>query len=170
MNNLRKKKKKCSAGDKINMKSGFANMRFLVRETGADRAQRGGPESGDQQLGRGQGGAEEEKEEEEGGAALEAAVISRAQSECQLAEQSMVEEQSSRTGGCCWALARRVTLRITHRAADMFDNSNYPFNCFNYDGDGYPSSSTDEEKKMCRPAYRYGRFSVFSISFFFSSF
>lgn len=38
---------------------------------------------------------------------------------------------------------------------DMFDNSNYPFNCFNYDGDGYPSSSTDEDKKMCRPAYRY---------------
>lgn len=44
-------------------------------------------------------------------------------------------------------------------AADMFDNSHYPFNCFNYDGDGYPSSSTDEEKKMCRPAYRYGPFS-----------
>ncbi|CAN9508598.1 unnamed protein product [Ophioblennius macclurei] len=37
----------------------------------------------------------------------------------------------------------------------MFDNSHYPFNCFNYDGDGYSSSSTDEEKKMCRPAYSY---------------
>ncbi|KAG7507137.1 forkhead box L1-like [Solea senegalensis] len=37
----------------------------------------------------------------------------------------------------------------------MFDNTHYPFNCFNYDGDGYPSSSTDEEKKMCRPAYSY---------------
>ncbi|KAF7204720.1 forkhead box L3 [Nothobranchius furzeri] len=37
----------------------------------------------------------------------------------------------------------------------MFDNSHYPFNCFNYDGDGYPSASTDEEKKMCRPAYSY---------------
>ncbi|XP_029978346.1 forkhead box L3 [Sphaeramia orbicularis] len=37
----------------------------------------------------------------------------------------------------------------------MFDNSHYPFNCFNYDGDGYPSSSTDEDKKMCRPAYSY---------------
>ncbi|XP_024141533.1 forkhead box L3 [Oryzias melastigma] len=37
----------------------------------------------------------------------------------------------------------------------MFDNSHYPFNCFNYDGDGYPSSSTDEEKKICRPAYSY---------------
>lgn len=53
----------CSAGDKINMKSRFANMRFLVRATGADRAQRGGPESGDQQLGRGRGGAGEEEEE-----------------------------------------------------------------------------------------------------------
>ncbi|XP_056153099.1 forkhead box L3 [Lampris incognitus] len=37
----------------------------------------------------------------------------------------------------------------------MFDNSQYPYNCFNYDGDGYPSASTDEEKKMCRPAYSY---------------
>lgn len=49
------------------------------------------------------------------------------------------------------------TVWITHpHSVEMFDNSNYPFNCFNYDGDGYPSSSTDEEKKMCRPAYRYG--------------
>ncbi|CAL9698857.1 unnamed protein product [Knipowitschia caucasica] len=37
----------------------------------------------------------------------------------------------------------------------MFDNSNYPFNCFNYDGEGYPSSSCEEDKKMCRPAYSY---------------
>ncbi|XP_034050029.1 forkhead box L3 [Thalassophryne amazonica] len=37
----------------------------------------------------------------------------------------------------------------------MFDTSHYPFNCFNYDGDGYPSSSTDEDKKTCRPAYSY---------------
>ncbi|KAM4715780.1 forkhead box L3 [Anableps anableps] len=37
----------------------------------------------------------------------------------------------------------------------MFDNSDYPFNCFNYDGDGYPSSGTDEDKKVCRPAYSY---------------
>ncbi|XP_048870825.1 forkhead box L3 [Brienomyrus brachyistius] len=37
----------------------------------------------------------------------------------------------------------------------MFDNSQYPYNCFNYDGDGYPTCSTDEEKKMCRPAYSY---------------
>ncbi|XP_028821338.1 forkhead box L3 [Denticeps clupeoides] len=35
----------------------------------------------------------------------------------------------------------------------MFDRSQYPYNCFNYDGDGYPSCSSDEEKKMCRPAY-----------------
>ncbi|CAL8283780.1 unnamed protein product [Merluccius merluccius] len=41
------------------------------------------------------------------------------------------------------------------QSVDMFDNSQYPYNCFNYDGDGYPSSSTDEEKKMCRPAYSY---------------
>nr|XP_040032290.1 forkhead box L3 [Gasterosteus aculeatus aculeatus] len=45
--------------------------------------------------------------------------------------------------------------RPAPHGAEMFDNSNYPFNCFNYDGDGYPSSSTDEEKKMCRPAYSY---------------
>ncbi|XP_075950335.1 forkhead box L3 [Anarhichas minor] len=52
----------------------------------------------------------------------------------------------------------RQTVWIQHptpQSVDMFDNSNYPFNCFNYDGDGYPSSSTDEEKKMCRPAYSY---------------
>ncbi|XP_029495526.2 forkhead box protein L3-like [Oncorhynchus nerka] len=40
-------------------------------------------------------------------------------------------------------------------SVDMFDNSQYPYNCFNYDGDGYPSCSTDEDKKMCRPAYSY---------------
>lgn len=43
----------------------------------------------------------------------------------------------------------------TPQILKMFNNSSYPFNCFNYDGDGYPSSSTDEEKKMCRPAYSY---------------
>ncbi|XP_077359303.1 forkhead box L3 [Festucalex cinctus] len=37
----------------------------------------------------------------------------------------------------------------------MFDTSHYPFNCFNYDGDAYASCSTDQEKKMCRPAYSY---------------
>lgn len=101
------------------------------------------------------------------GGGPEAAVISRAQSECQLAraehggraeQQDRVllldfgqESQRSRT---LWIV------RPTPQGLDMFDNSHYPFNCFNYDGDGYPSSSTDEEKKMCRPAYRYGRFSI----------
>ncbi|XP_041063392.1 forkhead box L3 [Carcharodon carcharias] len=37
----------------------------------------------------------------------------------------------------------------------MFDNSQYPYNCFNYDGDDYPPCSSDEEKKMSRPAYSY---------------
>ncbi|XP_049614340.1 forkhead box L3 [Syngnathus scovelli] len=37
----------------------------------------------------------------------------------------------------------------------MFDASHYPFNCFNYDGDAYASSSSEQEKKMCRPAYSY---------------
>ncbi|XP_072230023.1 forkhead box L3 isoform X1 [Leuresthes tenuis] len=45
----------------------------------------------------------------------------------------------------------------------MFDNSHYPFNCFNYDGDGYPSSSTDEEKKICRPAYRNSFFQLVPV-------
>ncbi|MED6275285.1 hypothetical protein CHARACLAT_025063 [Characodon lateralis] len=43
----------------------------------------------------------------------------------------------------------------TPDSSKMFDNSHYPFNCFNYDGDGYPSSGTDEEKRICRPAYSY---------------
>ncbi|XP_067859866.1 forkhead box L3 [Heptranchias perlo] len=37
----------------------------------------------------------------------------------------------------------------------MFDNSQYPYNCFNYDGDDYPPCSSDEEKKISRPAYSY---------------
>ncbi|XP_043567286.1 forkhead box L3 [Chiloscyllium plagiosum] len=37
----------------------------------------------------------------------------------------------------------------------MFDNSQYPYNCFNYDGDDYPPCSSEEEKKICRPAYSY---------------
>ena len=71
--------------------------------------------------------------------------------------------QLSRAAGercCCWAQAgtvRGATAAESTRphGGDMFDNAHYPFNCFNYDGDGYPSSSTDEDKKMCRPAYRY---------------
>lgn len=95
------------------------------------------------------------------GGGLEAAIISRARSECQPAEQSMVAEQQDRVLllGLGQDTQRSQTPRITRQtcqSVDMFDNSHYPFNCFNYDGDGYPSSSTDEEKKMCRPAYRYG--------------
>lgn len=52
-----------------------------------------------------------------------AAVTSRAQSECQLAEQSMVAEQSSRTGCCCWALARTV------RGAISLDHTFDPSKC-----------------------------------------
>ncbi|XP_019368440.1 PREDICTED: forkhead box L1-like isoform X1 [Gavialis gangeticus] len=37
----------------------------------------------------------------------------------------------------------------------MFDNTQYPYNCFNYDGDDYPTCSSDEEKKFTRPAYSY---------------
>uniref|UniRef100_A0A8C5Q9U1 Forkhead box L3 n=1 Tax=Leptobrachium leishanense TaxID=445787 RepID=A0A8C5Q9U1_9ANUR len=37
----------------------------------------------------------------------------------------------------------------------MFDHTQYPYNCFNYDGDDYPTCSSDEEKKYTRPAYSY---------------
>uniref|UniRef100_A0A8D0E3E3 Forkhead box L3 n=1 Tax=Salvator merianae TaxID=96440 RepID=A0A8D0E3E3_SALMN len=37
----------------------------------------------------------------------------------------------------------------------MFDNSQYPYNCFNYDGDEYPACSSDEDKRFNRPAYSY---------------
>nr|XP_019603068.1 PREDICTED: forkhead box protein L1 isoform X2 [Rhinolophus sinicus]XP_019603069.1 PREDICTED: forkhead box protein L1 isoform X2 [Rhinolophus sinicus]XP_019603070.1 PREDICTED: forkhead box protein L1 isoform X2 [Rhinolophus sinicus]XP_019603071.1 PREDICTED: forkhead box protein L1 isoform X2 [Rhinolophus sinicus] len=36
----------------------------------------------------------------------------------------------------------------------MFDSSQYPYNCFNYDAD-YPAGSSDEEKRLTRPAYSY---------------
>lgn len=36
----------------------------------------------------------------------------------------------------------------------MFDSSQYPYNCFNYDADDYPAGSSDEEKRLTRPAYR----------------
>ncbi|XP_019493016.1 PREDICTED: forkhead box protein L1 [Hipposideros armiger] len=36
----------------------------------------------------------------------------------------------------------------------MFDSSQYPYNCFNYDTD-YPAGSSDEEKRLTRPAYSY---------------
>ncbi|XP_069761678.1 forkhead box L3 [Narcine bancroftii] len=38
----------------------------------------------------------------------------------------------------------------------MFDNSQYPYNCFNYDGDEYPACGSDEGKRaVSRPAYSY---------------
>ncbi|XP_076998502.1 forkhead box L3 [Tamandua tetradactyla] len=37
----------------------------------------------------------------------------------------------------------------------MFDTSQYPYNCFNYDADGYPAGSSDEEQRLTRPAYSY---------------
>ncbi|XP_051878014.1 forkhead box L3 [Pristis pectinata] len=38
----------------------------------------------------------------------------------------------------------------------MFDNSQYPYNCFNYDGDDYPPCGSGERKKAAtRPAYSY---------------
>lgn len=41
-----------------------------------------------------------------------------------------------------------------HRVATMFDSSQYPYNCFNDDADDYPAGSSDEEKRLTRPAYR----------------
>lgn len=44
------------------------------------------------------------------------------------------------------------------RAPTMFDSSQYPYNCFNYDADydadDFPAGSSDEEKRLTRPAYR----------------
>lgn len=41
-----------------------------------------------------------------------------------------------------------------HTVATMFDSSQYPYNCFNDDADDYPAGSSDEEKRLTRPAYR----------------
>ena len=38
--------------------------------------------------------------------------------------------------------------------AKMFDSSQYPYNCFSYDADDYPVGSSDEQKRLTRPAYR----------------
>lgn len=40
------------------------------------------------------------------------------------------------------------------QAPTMFDSSQYPYNCFNYDADDFPAGSSDEEKRLTRPAYR----------------
>ncbi|XP_006889781.1 PREDICTED: forkhead box protein L1-like [Elephantulus edwardii] len=37
----------------------------------------------------------------------------------------------------------------------MFDSSQYPYNCFNYDAEDFPAGSSDEEKRLTRPAYSY---------------
>ncbi|KFO37620.1 forkhead box L3 [Fukomys damarensis] len=37
----------------------------------------------------------------------------------------------------------------------MFDSSQYPYNCFNDNDDDYPAGSSDEEKRLTRPAYSY---------------
>ncbi|XP_058894526.2 forkhead box L3 [Kogia breviceps] len=37
----------------------------------------------------------------------------------------------------------------------MFDSSQYPYNCFNYDADDDPAGGSDEEKRRTRPAYSY---------------
>ncbi|XP_002764077.2 forkhead box L3 isoform X1 [Callithrix jacchus] len=37
----------------------------------------------------------------------------------------------------------------------MFDSSQYPYNCFNDDADDYPAGSSDEDKRLTRPAYSY---------------
>ncbi|XP_004840622.1 forkhead box protein L1 [Heterocephalus glaber] len=37
----------------------------------------------------------------------------------------------------------------------MFDSSQYPYNCFNDHDDDYPAGSSDEEKRLTRPAYSY---------------
>lgn len=72
---------------------------------------------------------------------------------------SFQEQKASEWVSAGWAAGRGFAgLQEDTEGGDMFDNSHYPFNCFNYDGDGYPSSSTDEEKKICRPAYRYATF------------
>ncbi|XP_064232608.1 forkhead box L3 [Aotus nancymaae] len=37
----------------------------------------------------------------------------------------------------------------------MFDGSQYPYNCFNDDADDHPAGSSDQDKRLTRPAYSY---------------
>uniref|UniRef100_A0A2K5D127 Fork-head domain-containing protein n=1 Tax=Aotus nancymaae TaxID=37293 RepID=A0A2K5D127_AOTNA len=37
----------------------------------------------------------------------------------------------------------------------MFDSSQYPYNCFNDDADDHPAGSSDQDKRLTRPAYSY---------------
>lgn len=60
--------------------------------------------------------------------------------------------------GARWPARRRRRRRQRsagqYRVATMFDSSQYPYNCFNDDADDYPAGSSDEEKRLTRPAYR----------------
>lgn len=47
-----------------------------------------------------------------------------------------------------------ATAALVAPRAAMFDSSQYPYNCFNDDADDYPAGSSDEEKRLTRPAYR----------------
>lgn len=89
----------------------FKRLPKILVDTGGSQGfkdlERGGCEFRDQQQFLESSWDQEGRERGRGGG-LEAAVISRARSECQPAEQSMVAEQSSRTGCCCWALARTL--------------------------------------------------------------
>ncbi|OCT64183.1 hypothetical protein XELAEV_18045284mg [Xenopus laevis] len=49
----------------------------------------------------------------------------------------------------------RLRLCSCTGTSTMFDHTQYPYNCFNYEGDDYPACSSDEEKKFNRPAYSY---------------
>lgn len=60
-------------------------------------------------------------------------------------------------GPGCWAASTEAeeAAAVQHRpVATMFDSSQYPYNCFNDDADDYPAGSSDEEKRLTRPAYR----------------
>ncbi|ERE75906.1 dentin matrix protein 4, partial [Cricetulus griseus] len=51
--------------------------------------------------------------------------------------------------------AAAAPARASTGVATMFDSSQYPYNCFNDDADDYPAGSSDEEKRLTRPAYSY---------------
>nr|XP_005549006.1 PREDICTED: forkhead box L1-like [Macaca fascicularis] len=60
--------------------------------------------------------------------------------------------------GDCSARSRRTARRrrqLQPGRTRMFDSSQYPYNCFNYDADDYPAGSSDEDKRLTRPAYSY---------------
>lgn len=66
-------------------------------------------------------------------------------------------ETSHRPGGLAGGAEAAATTAAAPAGAGrakMFDSSQYPYNCFNYDADDYPAGSSDEEKRLTRPAYR----------------